>query len=71
MNFLNPMLCLFLILGQVNFSSLESQVSMIEKKIELVDQNSVSDLSKEISKLVMKLDQEEQELKKKSRKIKK
>lgn len=62
MNFLNPMLCLFLILGQVNFSNLDSQISMIEKKLELVDQNSVSDLSKEISKLVMKLDQEEQEL---------
>lgn len=71
MNFLNPMLCLFLILGQVNFSNLDSQVSMIEKKLELVDQNTVSDLSKEISKLVMKLDKEEQVLKKEIKENKK
>ncbi len=65
MHFLNPIICLFLILGQVNIANLESQVSMIEKKVEEVDENTVSDLSKDISKLVMSLDQKEKNLTKK------
>lgn len=65
MHFLNPIICLFLILGQVNYANMDTQVSLIEKKLETVDENTVSDLSKEISKLVMSLDREEQDLTKK------
>lgn len=65
MHFLNPIICLFLMLGQVNYANMDTQVSLIEKKLETVDENTVSDLSKEISKLVMSLDREEQDLTKK------
>lgn len=65
MHFLNPIICLFLILGQVNYANMDTQVSLIEKKLETVDENTVSNLSKEISKLVMSLDREEQDLTKK------